>query len=465
MFLALFWTMHAGVYFILGDNATGILISLYCLYLMTQSKLQNGRLVNSILDRERLRLRQLELTEANKDALTARDTAEKALELAEDAKNVAELASHAKSGFLATISHEIRTPLHGVLGLNMLLLDSTLDEEQRDCAETIQSSGEALLTLINRILDFSKLEAGKEIKNLEDFSLRALVLQTKEVVLPLIHDKNISLEITLSEELPERVHGDVGHLRQILLNLLSNAVKFTDEGTITFDVRVSNHLSDRIWIVILVSDSGIGISEEDQLYLFQPFKQVNSSTTRSRGGSGLGLAISKQLTELLGGSLKMESRLGEGSTFILELPFTFAEQVADEHDHAPLVRLTSAKHANTRILVAEDNATNQKILQRLLSRAGYYCALVDNGREAVEAATREPFDLILMDCQMPVLDGYDASTQILGLLKEKTPPIIAVTANASEDDRKRCREAGMIDFISKPVRLKLLQKVLDAHIV
>jgi signal transduction histidine kinase/CheY-like chemotaxis protein len=463
-FIFCLWVTHASVFFANQDWSTATLVTLYSLYLAVQSKRQNQRIVGSIVDSERLKLRTVDLQEANREARQAQETTERALVMAQEAQREAEAASQAKSTFLATISHEIRTPLHGVLGMNTLLLDSELPEEQREYAESIQSSGEALLSLINEVLDFSKLEAGGEVERLEDFQLSELLGQTEGIVSSLAREKSLSFALSLDETIPRTVRGDAAHLRQVVLNLLTNAIKFTDAGGVRLDAKLLKEVADRIWVEIRVSDTGIGISPEHQSILFEPFRQVNSSTTRTRGGTGLGLAISKRLSDLMGGTLVAESVPDEGSTFTLHVPLTHPATDVVRESEPELLRLHSAGNSSQRILVVEDNPTNQKILQRLLLRAGYDCEVVDNGREAIKAAVGRSFDLILMDCHMPEMDGYDATRCIVERMGERAPPIVAVTANASMEDRRRCRESGMVDFLGKPVRLNLLQKVLDTHL-
>mgnify|MGYP002397483935 CR=1 FL=1 len=464
-FLFTIWIAHTGAFVIENDYPMAFVVTMFCFYLALQHKRQHLRLTRSVLDRFALAGRADELDLANRKLSQAQIRAEEMLLLAEQQRSAAEEANLAKSRFLATISHEIRTPLHGVLGANSLLAVTELGEEQREYVETIRQSGEALLDLINDVLDFSKLEAGREEAREHDFRLGELLEQSLEIVQHKALEKSLSLDFTLQEDLPSHLRGDAGHLRQILLNLLSNAVKFTDHGGVRLDVRRYRTEPEREWLEFRVADTGIGIAHHQQTILFEPFQQLNSSTTRTRGGTGLGLAISQRLTELLEGTLEVESQEGEGSTFYLRLPFGHCE----ERESAPLQagsgrRERLEKRGEGLILVAEDNPTNQKIIERLLSKAGYRCDVVGNGRLAIEAARNHEFALILMDCHMPELDGYEATERIHEILGESCPPIVAVTANASEEDRQKCREAGMVDFLTKPLKLDRLQEVLDRYL-
>lgn len=465
-FISVIWAAHCIPFLLRHDYSMAFVVSLFCWYLVVQLRRQNVRLLRSILDRMDLAQQAEDLKEANLQASQAQYRAEQMLMLAQDARLVAEEASLAKSRFLATISHEIRTPLHGVLGTNALLADSELTLEQRDYVDTIRQSGDALLELINDVLDFSKLEAGREEAREQDFALVELMGQCLEIVRHKAIEKSLSLDLALESDLPRQVRGDSGHLRQILLNLLFNAVKFTEHGGVRLDVKRLSRDPEREWVEFRVADTGIGISPQHQTLLFEPFQQLNSSTTRTRGGTGLGLAISKRLTELLGGILELESEEGLGSTFILHLPFRPSDTAERETTTDSTVRRDRLeKRGDGELLVVEDNLVNQKIMQRLLSKAGYRYELVDNGLLAVEAVLRKDFSLILMDCHMPELDGYEATERIRKILLERCPPIVAVTANASEEDRERCRASGMVDVLTKPLKLESLQQVLDRYMV
>lgn len=465
IFLFIIWVAHVTAFIVEKDYPMAFVVTMFCFYLALQHKRQHLRLTRSVLDQFALAKRADELDSANRQLSQAQLRAEEMLLLAERQRATAEEANLAKSRFLATISHEIRTPLHGVLGTNSLLSYTELSEEQREYVETIRQSGEALLELINDVLDFSKLEADREETREHDFPLGELLEQCLEIVRHKAIEKSLSLDFAIEEELPSQLRGDSGHLRQILLNLLSNAVKFTDRGGVRLDVTQYKIEPEHEWLEFRVADTGIGIAKSQQRLLFEPFQQLNSSTTRTRGGTGLGLAISQRLTDLLGGTIEVQSEEGEGSTFFLRLPFRYCESQEEAVLPAPLGRRERLeKRGDGLILVAEDNPTNQKIIERLLGKAGYRCKVASNGLLAIELVRKNEYSLILMDCHMPELDGYEATERIREILGERCPPIVAVTANASEEDRQRCRDAGMVDFLTKPLKLELLQEVLDRYL-
>lgn len=448
LYIVTLWSTHTFALLLLSDYVTASVVTLYCAYTAFQARVQQKALQTSIANRANLKTqtRELEL---------AWQQARKAQIEAEHAQGLAEAASRAKSRFLATVGHEIRTPLHGVLGMNTLLLDSDLSDDQREYAETIATSGKALLSLINDVLDFSKIDAGRGEEILEDFSPELLLRNSVTIVSHLASSKGLPLRVHL-DGLPARIRCDAAHLRQIVLNLLSNAIKFTEQGQIW--VRAQ---ADGKWLEIEVEDSGIGISEEHLETIFEPFRQVSSGTTRRKGGSGLGLAISRRLAHIMAGSLEVESRLDKGTLFRVRIPYQAPLVLEEEGTGVSTNRLRPVVEPAPKILVAEDNLTNQKIMLRLLTRAGYQCDVVENGLAAVDLANSGNYALILMDCHMPEMDGYDAARQIHQSLAEGAPPIIAVTANASPEDQEMCRNAGMSGFLSKPVVIGELQNVLD----
>jgi signal transduction histidine kinase/ActR/RegA family two-component response regulator len=399
----------------------------------TQEELLNSKM----LLEERIRLRTQELEVAVQKALAA---------------------SQAKSEFLANISHELRTPMNGILGMLNMVMVTRLDAEQNDQLETAQRCAYSLLAVLNDVLDISKIEAGRMAIESIPFDVRTLLEDCVKTLAPVGAAKQVSVSADIAPDIPRHVMGDSLRLRQILTNLLSNAVKFTEKGIVTLHAhRLCDSPDGRVSMEISVADTGIGIPEDKLDVIFEKFTQADSSISRRFGGTGLGLAITRSLVEMQQGTIQVHSCVGRGSTFIVTLSYALADQHAPAHEAGSVANETTP----ARILIVEDNQVNQKLVSAVLQKNGYIVTIAANGLEALEAMESEEFRLILMDVQMPGMDGLEATRLIRKNPHWGTIPIVAMTARAMEGDQQSCLSAGMNGYISKPIHAAHLLSVVE----
>lgn len=404
--------------------------------------------------------------ELNKELSYNQERLKKNILELEEARQELEESTKAKSDFLATMSHEIRTPMNAIMGMTHLLQQEKPRKDQQEPLNILDFSGKTLLSLIDDVLDFSKIEAGRVEFESTEFELNRLVSTIMESFKVMANNNEIKLDKKIDPKIHNVLIGDPARLTQILNNLLSNALKFTEEGSVSLEINILDEFDGRQKLEFSVIDTGIGIPEERLGTIFESFTQASGSTKRLYGGTGLGLTISKQLAELQGGSIKVDSEEGKGSTFAVQITFDKGEGKAIKEEKLIDHEETEDALKGIKVLLAEDNIVNQKVMHRFLERWEIKMTIVDNGVKALEEVKKSDFDIILMDLQMPEMDGYEASSKIRKLedANKRSTPIIALTAAALKEVREKVFASGMNDFVTKPFNPADLQQKMASHL-